>query len=397
MLTLFGPLAIDMYLPALPRISSDLRASTSSVQLSLTACFVGLAVGQLVIGAASDRFGRKRPLGVGLLLFIGASLACAFAPGIALLIACRVLQGIGGSAGMVISTAVVRDLFSGTLAAVFFSRIFLVMGVGPLLAPQIGAELLRVSSWRGIFVALAILGAVLLTLVLTELPETLAPHRRQHGGLSATRRSVRALLADRPFLANALCGGFAIGVAFAYVAGSSFVLENLYGLSPQAYGLVFAANGMGVVAASQANARLVVSVGPARMLSVGVVALLSAAVWLLLAVLAMPGDLAAVLPPLLFVTASFALIGSNTRALALNDFPNSAGSASAILGVIQFAIGALVAPLVGISGSHDALPMAVVITCLAAAALACRIWTPPSTARLANPIADADLPSQASL
>ena len=182
-LCVFGPLCVDMYLPALPKIGSDLRASTSSVQLSLTACLVGIAVGQILIGPLSDRFGRKHPLAIGLLLFIGASLACAFSPGIAVLTSFRFLQGIGGAAGIVTSNAVVRDLFSGVRAAHFFSRLLLVIGLGPVLAPQIGAELLPDFVLAGRFCLSAFSGSVLLVLAMTELPETLPPERRHAGGL----------------------------------------------------------------------------------------------------------------------------------------------------------------------------------------------------------------------
>ena len=380
LLCLFGPLCIDMYLPALPRLSTDLHASTSSVQLSLTACLVGIAAGQILIGPLSDRYGRRRPLGIGLVLFIGASLACAFAPGIAVLTACRLMQGIGGSAGIVIASAVVRDLFSGVRAATFFSRLFLVIGVGPVLAPQIGAELLRVSSWRGVFVTLSIFGAVLLVMAMTELPETLPLDRRHRGGLAATLRSMRLVLVNRPFLASALCCGLAFGSVFAYVAGSSFILENLYGLSPQGFSIVFAANAVGLIAASQFSARFVSRVGPSRTLSAGVTTLVGGALWLLLVVLVLPRELAAVVPPLFLIVTSLGLIGPNATALALENFPHSAGSAAAVLGVLQFGIGALVAPLVGIGGSHDALPMALLVMSLATGAVACRVWSRASVA-----------------
>lgn len=382
LLCLFGPLCIDMYLPALPRISKDLHTSTSSVQLSLTACLVGIAVGQVLIGPVSDRYGRKRPLGIGLVLFIGASLACAFAPGIAVLTACRLMQGIGGSAGIVIANAVVRDLFSGARAATFFSRIFLVIGIGPVLAPQIGAEILRISSWRGVFVTLSIFGAVLLVMAMTELPETLPHDRRHSGGLPATLSSMRLVLQSRPFLANALCCGLAFGSLFAYISGSSFILENLYGLSPQGFSILFAANAVGLIGASQCSARFVSRVGPSRMLSAGVVILVGGALGLLLVVLTMPRALAAVIPPLFLIVTSLGLIAPNATALALNDFPDSAGSASAVLGVLQFGTGALIAPLVGIGGSHDALPMALLVTALAAGAVACRVGSSASRAPL---------------
>jgi MFS transporter, DHA1 family, multidrug resistance protein len=378
-LCVFGPLCVDMYLPALPKIAADLRTSTSSVQLSLTACLVGIAIGQILIGPLSDRFGRKRPLVIGLLLFIGASFACAFAPGIAVLTGFRLLQGIGGAAGIVTSNAVVRDLFSGVRAARFFSRLLLVIGLGPVLAPQIGAELLRLSSWRGVFIALCILGSLLLLLAMTELPETLPLERRRVGGLAETLTSMREVLSDRTFLANALCAGLGFGAVFCYVSASSFVLENIYGLSPQRFSLVFAANAVGLISASQVNARFVGRFGSSRMLSAGVVTLGCGALWLLLSVLFVSRDLFAVLPPLFLVVTSVGLVAPNATALALNDFPDSAGSASAVLGLLQFGIGALVAPLVGLDGSHDARPMALLIVLLALGSSGCRLWTRQQT------------------
>jgi MFS transporter, DHA1 family, multidrug resistance protein len=364
-----------MYLPALPTIGIDLHAATSSVQLSLTACLVGIAAGQIVVGPLSDRCGRKRPLAIGLLVFIGASLACAVAPSVVVLTAFRFLQGIGGAAGIVSSNAVVRDLFSGVRAARFFSRMFLVIGIGPVLAPQIGAELLRISSWRGVFVALSILGAVLLVVAMSELPETLLLERRRRGGLSETLSGMRQVLSNRSFLANALCCGFGFGAVFCYVSGSSFILENLYGLSPQHFSLIFAGNACGLVAASQINARLVSRLGPSRMLNAGVITLGIGALWLVLTVLFAPKSLLTILLPLFLVVTSVGLVAPNATALALNDFPDTAGSASAVLGVLQFSVGALVAPLVGLDGNHDARPMAVLIAILAIASGTCRAWS----------------------
>jgi DHA1 family bicyclomycin/chloramphenicol resistance-like MFS transporter len=381
-LCLFGPLCIDMYLPALPKIAGDLHTGTSAVQLSLTSCLVGIAVGQVVVGPLSDRYGRKRPLAVGLVLFIIASLACAVAPGVAVLSLCRLLQGIGGAAGIVTANAIVRDLFSGNRAARFFSRLMLVIGLGPVLAPQIGAELLRVSSWRGVFVALMILGVVLLVTAMSELPETLPRELRNGGDFAHILSSMRQVVSDRRFLANALCCGLGFGAVFSYVSGSSFILENIYGLSPQRFSLVFAANACGLVATSQVNARLIGRFSPSQMLSVGVIMLGAGAFWLVMTVLFDPKQLVAILAPLFLIVMSVGLLAPNATALALNDFPDSAGSASAVLGVLQFSIGALAAPLVGLAGNRDARPMAVLIAVLAAGAGACRLWSAAQTSAM---------------
>jgi MFS transporter, DHA1 family, multidrug resistance protein len=389
-LCLFGPLCIDMYLPALPKIADDLHTGTSAVQLSLTSCLIGIAVGQVLVGPLSDRYGRKRPLAIGLVLFIGASLACAVAPGVVVLTACRLLQGIGGAAGIVTANAVVRDLFSGDRAARFFSRLFLVIGLGPVLAPQLGSELLRISSWRGVFIALSILGALLLVVAMGELPETLPYELRNRGGLVSTLKSMREVASDRRFLANALCCGLGIGAVFSYVSGSSFIFENVYGLSPQRFSLVFAGNACGLIAASQVNARLIGRFNPSQMLTGGVISLGVCAVWVVMTVTFDPKQLVAILVPLFLLVTSVGFVAPNATALALNDFPDAAGSASALLGVLQFSFGALVAPLVGLGGNHDARPMAFLLVALAFGAGICRTWSAAQNSTRASSTASTD-------
>jgi DHA1 family bicyclomycin/chloramphenicol resistance-like MFS transporter len=371
-LSLFGPLCIDMYLPALPRIATDLHSSASEVQLSLTSCLVGLAVGQLIIGPLSDRHGRRPPLIAGLALFIVASFTCAASPTTTVLVLLRFAQGFGGAAGIVIARAVVRDLFSGVAAARFFSLLMLVTGAGPVLAPQIGAELLRLTSWRGVFVVLGVAGSLLLAMAILRLPETLPAHGRDVGGLRATLRGMHTVATSRTFVANALACGLGFGAIFAYVSGSSFVMEDVYQLSPQVFGLLFALNGCGLVAASQVNARIVGRFGSARILTFGLLALAAGGVAALI-VVAIGGVGLIGLVPCLFVCVSCnGFVGPNAMALSLNDFPEAAGSASALLGVLQFGIGAAVAPLVGIGGSHDALPMATAMAVFGLAATTVR-------------------------
>lgn len=377
LLTAFGPLCIDMYLPALPRIGDDLHASASAVQLSLTACLVGLALGQLIIGPISDRIGRRRPLFAGLCAFILASAACTIAPGIASLVALRFVQGFGGAAGLVIAGAIVRDQYSGTTAARFFSLLLLVTGTGPILAPQIGAELLHLGSWRVMFLTLAAMGMVLIGIALVWLPETLPSEKRSTGGLVSTLRAMRAVGTDRRFLGNALACGFAFGALFAYIAGSSFALENVYGLSPQRFSLIFALNAVGMIAASQVNGRVVARVGSAPLLNGGLVVLALGGVGLLVFVLTHTATLGAVLACMFLMMTSVGFIGPNATALALNDFPQSAGSAAALLGLLQFSIGAGLAPLVGVGGPSNVLPMAIVMAACAVLAIGVRVALRP--------------------
>jgi DHA1 family bicyclomycin/chloramphenicol resistance-like MFS transporter len=378
LISVCGSLCLDMYVPALPAITKGLHSYASAVQLSLTSCLAGFAIGQLVFGPISDRFGRRPPLVVGLLVFLLASVACALAPNIATLVVLRFVQGLGGAAGTVISRAVVRDQYSGITAARFFSTLLLFVGVGPVLAPQIGSALLWLGSWRIIFVALAIFGSFLLVCALVVLPETLPPAKRSSGGLSHSLRAMRGVATDRRFLANAVPSGFAFGAVFAYVAGAPFALENVYGLSPQQFSLIFALNSIGLIAASQVNGRVVHQFGSARLLAVGLIGMTIAGVALLVIALLDVGGLGAVLACMFVVLTSLGLVLPNASALALNDFPQSAGSASALLGILQFGVGAVVAPLVGLGGKHDVLPMAVVIaTCTVGAVLLWYILTPP--------------------
>jgi DHA1 family bicyclomycin/chloramphenicol resistance-like MFS transporter len=367
-LTALAPLSIDLYLPALPELTRDLDASASEGQLTLTACLAGLALGQLVSGPLSDRFGRRPPLLVGLAVYTAASFACAFAPSLWVLVALRLVQGLAGAAGIVIARAIVRDLRSGAAAARIFSYLILVTGLAPILAPIIGAQLLRVTSWNGLFVALAIVGLALLLATAVGLDETLPASRRSTGSVGETVRTSVGLLRDQVFLGYALVLGLVFGEMFSYIAGSPFVLQDIYGLSPQQFGGVFALNALGLVVAGQINAVLVGRVAPARLLALGVAVSAAGGLCLLAVVLAGIG-LAGILPCLFAVVASLGLVIPNGTALALTDYPHVAGSASAVLGMLQFLIGAMVAPLVGLAGAESAVPMAVAIAVLAVASI----------------------------
>jgi DHA1 family bicyclomycin/chloramphenicol resistance-like MFS transporter len=370
----FGPLSLDMYLPGLPQLGRELDASASATQLTLTACLAGLALGQLVAGPLSDRLGRRRPLLAGVALYAAASLLCALSPSIAVLILLRFVQGAAGAAGIVIGRAVVRDLYEGDAAARLFSSLMLVGGVAPILAPVIGGQLLHVTDWRGIFVVLAGLGAALLLAAFVGLSESLPPERRSSEGLAGTRRALRVLAADRRFAGYAMTSGFVMGAMFAYIAGSPFVLQEIYGLSPQAYSLVFAANGLGIVAASYLSRSLIGRLRPAQLVHAGV-AIAAVGAALLLVTVLLEAPVGFVLPALFLVVSPVGLVGPNATALALADHPSIAGAASALLGVAQFLIGAVAAPLVGLAGTGSALPlgftvMAMVVAAAGAARLA---------------------------
>ncbi len=363
-LSALAPLSIDLYLPALPELTDELGASASQGQLTLTACLAGLALGQIIAGPLSDRFGRRTPLLVGLGVYWAASAACAFAPSLSALVALRLLQGLAGAAGIVIARAVVRDLRSGAAAARVYSFLMLVTGAAPVLAPIVGAQLLRITSWRGLFVALAAVGFVLMLATAAGLDETLPPDRRRTDTWLDSVGVFRGLLLDRVFVGYALAGGAAFGQLFSYIAGSPFVIQTIYGVSPQLYGDIFALNALGLVACGQINGLLVGRLSPLRLLTVGAVLSTAAGVCLVTVVLVGGIGLAGILPCLFVVVASIGLVFPNALALALTDQPHVAGSASALLGVVQFVVGAAVAPLAGVAGSESAVPMAVVIAAL---------------------------------
>lgn len=372
-MTTFGPLCTDLYLTSLPVIGRDMHTSTSTVQLSLTACLVGLGLGQGLVGPISDRFGRRRPLFVGVAAFIVASLLCAVSPNVAVLIGFRFVEGLGGAAGAVIARAVVRDLYSGAMAARFFSLLVLITGVSPLLAPQLGALLVHVGSWRLQFVVLGVLGTMLLAAIAFGLPETLPPQRRRPDGVAASVRTMCTVATDRNFLVNALAYALGFGALWTYVAGSSFVLENIYGLSPSEFGFVFALNGIGMVLASQVNGRLVRRVGSTRLLTMGVFGLASAGMAFLVVVVTGTHSLVAVLACLLVLCSANGFIAPNAMALAMEDFPEAAGSAAALVGMCQYSIGAVIAPVAGVAGNYSALPMAISMAGFGAAAFVLRI------------------------
>lgn len=367
-LSAFGPLSIDMYLPALPSLSHDFATSASAVQFTLSACLLGLAVGQMVAGPLSDSLGRRRPLLFGVAAYAVASLLCMITPSLVALILLRFVQGFAGAAGIVISRAIVRDLHSGVAAARFFSLLMLVNGLAPILAPVIGGQLLRVTDWRGVFFVLAIVGVLLFCSAFLGLGETLQPERRQQGGIGATLTTFGTLLTDRAFVGYALSCGLAFAGMFTYISGSPFVLEGIFGVSPQLFSLFFATNALGLMVCGQVNGRLVGRVPMRTLLLVGLAATAAGGI-ALLAVVAGGIGLAGVQPALFLVVASLGLVMPNATALALSSHPRTAGSASALIGVLQFAIGAVAAPLAGVAGTRTALPMALVIAALSSGAL----------------------------
>ncbi len=364
-----APLSIDFYLPGLPRLTSDLGANASTGQLTLTACLLGIAVSQIFAGSLSDTLGRRRLVIVGLLSYMVMSLLCALASSIWMLIAFRLVQGAACGIGFVVARAIVRDVYSGTEAARIFALLILISGVAPVLAPVLGGQVLLVTGWRGIFVVLVVFSSIMLAVSSLRLRETLPAHLRHEPGVAAKARVFRGLLGDRRFLPYAASGSLAFAAMFAYISGSPFVLENIYGLSPQLYGVAFGVNAAGIVICSQVSRRFVERLGPKRLLDVGNLVMAVGCVALLLAI-ALGAGLATVLVALVVTISSIGLILPNATALAMAHQQHAAGSASALFGLGQFGGGALTAPIVGIAGAHDALPMGITIAVCGLGALA---------------------------
>ncbi|MFJ8541925.1 multidrug effflux MFS transporter [Streptomyces sp. NPDC093586] len=362
-LTATPPLAMDMYLPSLPAVTESLRAPAATVQLTLTACLAGMALGQLVVGPMSDKWGRRRPLLTGLAVYVVATALCALAPTVELLVAFRLVQGLAGAAAIVIARAVVRDLYDGDAMARFFSTLMLISGVAPVVAPLVGGQILRVTDWRGVFVLLTVVGVLLGGVVWAKLPETLPESERHAGGVGDTLRSMRALLADRAFTGYMLAGGFAFAALFAYISASPFVVQEIYGASPQTFSLLFGLNSIGLVVVGQVNGKVLVGrVRLDRVLGIGLLVVIAAATALLLMSLGVFGEvgLVPVAAALFVLMSAMGISLPNTQTLALMRVRHSAGSASALLGTSSFLIGAVASPLVGIAGKDTALPMAVV-------------------------------------
>ncbi|WP_138758999.1 multidrug effflux MFS transporter [Modestobacter altitudinis] len=364
-LSAFGPLSMDLYLPALPRIQTGLATGQSPVQLTLSAVALGLAVGQLIAGPLSDRFGRRGPLLVGIGTWALASLLCALSPTIWTLIAIRLVQGMGGSAGIVLARAIVRDRTGGMEAARVFAVLASILGGAPVLAPVIGGQLLRVTDWRGLFVFLAGTGLVLLLVTYRTLPETLPPERRVTGGLRTTLVNGRTLIRRRAFVAAVLAQACGYGALFTYISGSPFALQTGYGLSAQQFSLLFAVNGAGMVVAAQASRLLVQRAGPRRLLLAGLTLQVVAGASLLAAAVTGAG-VAVVLTALFVLVSANGLVLPNATALAMADSDRMAGSAAALLGVTQFTVAGIGAPLIGLGTAGTLLPVAVVVSAFAA-------------------------------
>ena len=359
-LTAIGPFTIDLYLAAFPQITSDMATSPAAVQLTITATLAGLAVGQLLIGSISDAMGRRKPLLAGLGLYVLASIGIVFVTSVEALTALRFIQGLGAAAGMVLSMAIVRDRFEGIQVGKALARLMLVVGVAPSIAPLIGAQFLRLGSWRYMFVALALFGVLLLVLAFFLLKESLPVQLRRSGGVMAAARSYGSLLRDPMFMGLALLSGFSMAALFTYVSSATFVFQEGFGLSAQQFAVIFASGAVAITAGTQINGAMIGRVAPEQILRGGV-----------LAALAITGSMVVVtvlglgLWPLIVLLVSNMLVTGvllpAVPMIALEANAHRAGSAAALLGAFQFGVGALIAPVTGLFEEGSAVAMASVM------------------------------------
>jgi DHA1 family bicyclomycin/chloramphenicol resistance-like MFS transporter len=359
-LTAIGPFTIDLYLAAFPQITADMGTSPGAVQLTITATLAGLAIGQLLIGSISDAIGRRKPLLAGLGLYVLASIGIVFVTSVEALTALRFVEGLGASAGMVLSMAIVRDRFEGIQVGKALARLMLVVGVAPSIAPLIGAQFLRLGSWRYMFVALALFGVVLLVLAFFLLKESLPVQLRRSGGVTAAARSYGSLLRDPMFMGLALLSGFSMAALFTYVSSATFVFQEGFGLTAQQFAVIFASGAVAITAGTQINGAMIGRVAPEQILRGGV-----------LAALAITGSMVVVtllglgLWPLIVLLVSNMLVTGillpAVPMIALEANAHRAGSAAALLGAFQFGVGALIAPVTGLFQEGSPVAMASVM------------------------------------
>lgn len=362
-LVAFAPLAIDMYLPGLSTLAADLGAEPARGQQTVAAFFLGMGFGQLIYGTLADRLGRRRPLMVGIALFVLASIGCALAGSIESLILWRFVQALGGCAGMVIGRAVVRDRTEGEASVRLMSAMMMVMGLAPIVAPMLGSAMLGLTGWRGIFWFLAAYGAAMLAVVLLALPESLPAERRRRDGLGAVFALYRGLLLDRRFIGATLAVALPAAGMFAYIAGSSLVMMDIFGLTPAQYGLFFGVNAAGMVVMSQFNARLSRAFAMEQVLDGALLIGVLAALAMVAAALAGLASFLVVATGLFVFLAMLGCVMPMASTLAMAPHGRVAGSASALMGVVQFGAGALSGSAVGLFYDGSAGPMVMVMLC----------------------------------
>lgn len=381
LLAAIGPLSTDVYLPAFPAMATELGATNSQVQATLAGSLIGLGVGQLVSGPLSDVLGRRLPVISGMAAHAVLSVGCALAGSIELLIVLRVLQGLAGTAAAVTAMAVVRDLFTGERAATLMSRLMLVMGLAPVLAPSVGGVMLEVMSWRGTFVFLAAAGIALLLAAVFWLPETLPAERRMALHPAATAGAYLRLFRDPVVIAMVVASAASAGTLFSYISGSSFILQEQYGLSPQTYALVFGGIGLAMVVGGQTNPILLRRFGLIRTELAATIASVVSAIVLYVLVSRGIGGVVGFVVPLLFSISLVAVHNANLTVIALHRQGRAAGTGAALLGAVRFAIGGALAPVVGLVTRESPTPLALILLATSAVGLAAYLLVRPALPR----------------
>lgn len=367
MLAAIAPLSTDMYLPALPEMMEDFDVAPSMIQLTLTASMAGMALGQIVAGPVSDEQGRRKPLMIGMLVFTVSSAACVFVKSIYIFLVFRFIQGCSGGAGIVIARAIARDVCKGPALTRFFSMLMLVNGLAPILAPVIGGQILRFSTWEGVFVLLTVIGVVL-TICAIIMTETLSARRRVEGGVFASLKGFKGLFSQKYFMGHCVMQCFGFAAFFAYISGSSFVFQNIYHVSPQVFSLIFGINGIGLMISGALTGRLAGRVEDWKILRTALyVAVIGSVLLLAGFIIHMP--LPAVIVVLFFTVSTLSCMATSSFSLAMQAQGRNAGSASALIGFFSMISGAVMAPVVGIAGSYTAIPMGIVMVVGEAGAL----------------------------
>jgi DHA1 family bicyclomycin/chloramphenicol resistance-like MFS transporter len=360
-LTAVAPLATDMYVPAFPRVSAEFGSTASAVQLTLTTFFAGMGLGQLVGGPFSDQRGRRLPLVAGTVLMVAASVACALAPNIGILMIARFLQGFGGGWAMVIGRAVIVDLAHGSQLVRVLNIVMGIGGVAPIISPLLGAVILQLTGWRMTFWTLAALGVLMTLCALFVVPESLPSEKRHSGGLAEFGRAAKAVLSNRRFVGYVVVASSAFVALFAYVATSAFILQNMNGLSPVMYSVVFAANAGGMTIAALVSARLAGRVPTRKVILAGQLIALAAGAAMLAGSLWWATPLLVAMGSFFALMVAQGLINTNGGALASAEVPEHPGTSSAVLGLVQWTTAGVVAPIAGLGGSDTAVPMALLM------------------------------------
>ncbi|WP_209855734.1 multidrug effflux MFS transporter [Paenibacillus aceris] len=355
-----GPFTVDMYLASLPQIMVVFKSNASMIQASLTASLLGLGLGQMVMGPLSDKYGRRTPLLISMILYIVSSIACAFVPNVESFIVLRFIQGVAASAGIVISCAIARDKYSGLEMTKFISLLTMISNVAPLVSPNAGSAVTSFSSWVGVFVFLGLLGILLTGIITWGLEESLPVKHRVTGNFITFMKNYNRLFRDRIFMGYALVNGILFAGVFAFVAGTPFIYQNIFDLSPQMFSILFAMNGLAIMIGSQVVKRVTGRLTEGSIFRFGLCLSFVSSSAILIAVLS-KGSLSAIFVSTFLFAVSIGIIGPVSFTLAMESHGKIAGSASAVLGTFKYALGAVTSPLVGIAGEHSAVPFGIVI------------------------------------